>query len=95
VIGERIGTILHEMTQAFLGLYKCIECFTADENACAHGRAWQVVAKAIEEQSLRLLGVEVSLGRLDAVFADRKEQKGRWTIHGLEVCGFIDSEVGE
>jgi hypothetical protein len=62
-------------------------------NGYYHSRAWQVVAKAIEEQSLRLLGVEVDLMRIESMYADRKA-RGEVSVHNLEVCGFIDP-IGE
>jgi hypothetical protein len=85
---ERQGTILHEMLHAFLDQFSCIHCRTYPESK-EHGRAWQLVARAIEEQSLRLLGAEVYLGRLAAFFADRKAgTEYKPSIHDFDVVRF-------
>jgi len=85
---ERIGCILHELLHIFVVQYMCDYC-TRWENRLSHGRAWQRIAKAIEEQSLRLLGVEVDIGRLDAMLADRREwEDTRNSLHDLESWGF-------
>jgi hypothetical protein len=86
---ERLGTILHEMLHAFLNQYICQRCVVYGTNGCDHGRAWQIIAKGIEEQSLRLLGVEVDLGRLDSMWADRRAKRGEVSTHDLEVLMYV------
>ncbi|KAK3114859.1 hypothetical protein LTR53_006396 [Teratosphaeriaceae sp. CCFEE 6253] len=62
-------TILHEMIHCFLGLYSCHgEAAGCGDEVCAsafaeswgfggHGRAWQYVAKHIEAEPPRILGI--------------------------------------
>jgi hypothetical protein len=66
---ERFRTILHELLHGFLMQYACHQCHV--DNHCCHGRAWQRIAKAIEEESLRLLDVEVDFDRLGSLLCDR------------------------
>jgi len=88
IAGERLGTILHEMLHAYLTQHACMECHLGMVNGghSGHGRAWQLVAKAIEEQSLRLLNIEVDLNRLRSL---ERNSKDKTSIHDLEVYGFI------
>ncbi|KAF1937663.1 hypothetical protein EJ02DRAFT_49275 [Clathrospora elynae] len=89
---NRLGTTLHELIHAYLGQFGCEECRTYKENMSDHGRAFQILAKAIEEQSLRLLGLELNLGRLDGMVADMKNGEGRNvpSVHDSEVYGFLE-----
>lgn len=62
---ERLGTILHEMIHGFLFQYACEPCTASADNVKnhgGHGRAWQLIAKAVEDEASRLLGTEVDLG---------------------------------
>ncbi|KAK3110429.1 hypothetical protein LTR53_015286 [Teratosphaeriaceae sp. CCFEE 6253] len=68
-------TILHEMIHCFLGLYSCHgDAAGCGDEVCAsafaeswglggHGRAWQYVAKHIEAELPRILGITGRLGR--------------------------------
>jgi hypothetical protein len=69
----RIGMLLHELIHAFLSELPCTYCPTAPENLGSrkngHGRAWLLLARAIEKEAPRILGLsgETCLGRLDAL----------------------------
>jgi hypothetical protein len=90
---ERLGTIIHELLHGFLEQYACHRCYI--NNYCCHSRAWQRIAKAIEEESVRLLGVEVDLNRLMSMLYDRDNHHKDQTIHDVEACGFLESLGGE
>jgi hypothetical protein len=95
---ERLGTILHELLHAFLDEFSCRRCpsYFEDLGHAGHGRAWQLVAKAIEEQTLRLLGTEVYLGRLAAYTMHRQPANQRApksytpSVHDLVSFGFLE-----
>lgn len=85
---ERMGSVLHEMLYVFLTQYACQHCLTR-ENWASHGRAWQRIAKKIEEQSLGLLGIEADMGRLTSFLVDWEEDDGlRVSLCDVEACGF-------
>ena len=82
--------MLHEMLHVFVIQFACGLCIPW-ENWASHGRAWQRIAKAIGEQSLRLLGVKVDMSRLESFLYDRNKYDGdghRHTLHDLEAWGF-------
>ena len=74
-----LRTLLHEMCHAFLMQYSCcmgISCgsekcrrlYQTNGGVAGHGRAWQYLAKAIEDEAPRLLGWNrVCLGRRDMI----------------------------
>jgi hypothetical protein len=64
-----------------------------DVGSSYHGRAWKLMAKANEEQSMRLLGMNVDLNRLTSWGTDGGTDGG--STHDLEVYGFIDPPVGD
>jgi hypothetical protein len=67
---ERFSTTIHKLPQGFPMHYMCRRCYIDDisgDNTPTHGRAWQRIAKAIDEESMRLLGVEVDLNRLQSM----------------------------
>ena len=84
---ERMGSVLHEMLHVFLDQYACPRCVTR-ENWASHGRAWQRIAKKIEEQSLGLLGIETDIGRLTSFLADWEDDGLRVSLCDVEACGF-------
>lgn len=86
-------TILHEMGHAFLGRYGCLggdgsACETAlcrqvnklSQGRTGHGRAWQYLAKAIEEKLPDVLGFKGRLGRQECMLQE------------LDALGFRPSE---
>jgi hypothetical protein len=85
---------MHEMIYAFLYQYACHECATTKENTSNHGRAFQILAKAIEEQCPRLLGLQFELGRMDGIIADTEDEdetlRNSPSAHDLEMYGFMD-----
>jgi hypothetical protein len=91
-------TPLHELLHAFLDELSYRQCpnYFEDLGHAGHGRAWQLVAKAIEEQSLRLLGTEVYLGRLAAHTmhlqpANQRASKSYTpSVHDLVAFGFLE-----
>jgi len=80
-----LRTLLHEMIHAFLELYACYPAASGCNNdackilslqnrgATGHGRAWQYLAKAIEDASPRLLpGIEIWLGREEVCLKEKR-----------------------
>ena len=58
---QRLGTLLHELTHAFLTEWACDKCGTASSNLSsafngAHGRAWCRIATALDRVGPRVLG---------------------------------------
>lgn len=90
-----VWSILHEVLHAFLTKYGCRQCQTRTpkQGQDNHARAFMLIAKAIEEQSIRLLGVNVDINRLTS-WSLRGGQDGT-SIHDLERYGFIDPLVGD
>lgn len=89
---HRLGNILHELLHAFLTQHQCEICCVTARFRVDHGRQWQRVAKAIEDHSLRLLGMEANLGRCMAVQADRKLPHGRvQSVHDMQDWGFLEN----
>jgi hypothetical protein len=94
----RLGTILHEMVHCYIAQHACKKCEVKRryQNHGEHGCGFQLVAKAIEDQALRLLGLDVDLGRLDSLLDDREESQGRGqegfrdSAHDVEVYGFLE-----
>jgi hypothetical protein len=88
MVEERVGTIIHEMLHCFIKQHACSLCAVSAENICklGHGRAWLRVAKVIEEQSMRLIGVNVDMNIYNSIL---NNDKGKPSVHDLEVAGFI------
>jgi hypothetical protein len=85
-----MGAVLHEILHIFLDQFACRRCIIW-ENWDNHGRAWQRIAKAIEEQSLRLLGIDVNIGRLTALLCDKQKYGAESfcpSLHDLEAWSF-------
>lgn len=95
VAEERLRVILHYMLHAFLTKHGCTQCQTRTSNQGQdiHGRAFMLIAKAIEEKSMRLLSVNVDMNRLTS-WSLSGGQDGT-SIHDLERYGFIDPLAGD
>ncbi|RAR06262.1 hypothetical protein DDE83_007017 [Stemphylium lycopersici] len=86
---NRLGTIVHEMSHAFLKAYSCRSCcmHEACDGATGHGRAWQLLAKKLEEVATVVLGGEVDMGRGPSLLRE-VEISGRLpSCHDLEAYG--------
>lgn len=60
----RLGTLLHECTHAYLNRFACRTCLRYGVNvkhSGGHGRAFQRLAKALENVSESVLGVRLSV----------------------------------
>ncbi|KAF1944694.1 hypothetical protein EJ02DRAFT_432275 [Clathrospora elynae] len=67
LVETRVGTMLHEMLHVLLKQYAyAYEYCAVHVSHAGHGRAWQRIAEAIEEEGLMLLGVDVDLGACQA-----------------------------
>jgi len=88
-----LGTLLHELSHAFLQRYSCFGGVACDQNqlcielwqenhgATSHGRAWQTLTAAIEDAAPQLLdGWKVQLGRPECA------------VQEIEQAGFIPSD---
>jgi hypothetical protein len=90
---DRVSTVVHELIHAFLDSLGCCKCASDHENMSNHGGAFQTLAKAIEEQAPRLIGLQLNLGRLNGMMVDMEEEGEKRnvpSVHDLEVYGFID-----
>jgi hypothetical protein len=58
-----------------------------------HGRGFQLIAKAIEENALVLLGMSIELGRLDGIkidkYMDPPDPLRGPSVHDMEIYGFL------
>lgn len=99
---DHIGTMLHEMIHCFLDDHACQRCATHEKYHGDHSRGFQLIAKAIEEQALRLLEMDVNVGRLDSILGDMdayRKLKDNWglpqgvSVHDMEIYGFLEPKV--
>jgi hypothetical protein len=89
------------MVHCYIAQHACKKCEVKRRylDHGEHGRGFQLVTKAIEDQALRLLGLDVDLGRLDSLLAVREEAQGegqgscRDSAHDMEVYGFLEPLV--
>jgi hypothetical protein len=71
---DRVSTVVHELIHAFLDSLGCCKCASDHENMSNHGGAFQTLAKTIEEQAPRLIGLQLNLGRLNGMMVDMEEE---------------------
>ena len=86
---NRLGTLLHEMCHAFLKAYTCRSCSMHDSciGPLGHGRAWQMLAKKIEQVATVVLGGTVDMGRFPSLLRDCEGSGRLPSVHDLEVFG--------
>lgn len=86
---NRLGTLLHEMCHAFLKAYTCRSCPMHDSciGPLGHGRAWQMLAKKIEQVAAVVLGGTVDMGRFPSLLRDCEGSGRLPSVHDLEVFG--------
>ncbi|KAF2638268.1 hypothetical protein P280DRAFT_79827 [Massarina eburnea CBS 473.64] len=89
---QRLGAIMHDLIRVFLSQHACPDCKWAwkeNVNIRGRGRAWQVMAKGIEEAGPKLLGVrDIGLRRLACLVADVEDEVEKVSRHDLEVYGY-------
>ncbi|EMD86870.1 hypothetical protein COCHEDRAFT_1227903 [Bipolaris maydis C5] len=88
-LNNRLGTIIHEMCHAFLKAYSCRSCsmHEACDGATGHGRAWQLLAKKLEEAACVVLGGEVDMGRGPSLLREIACSGRLPSCHDLEAYG--------
>ncbi|KAG9188201.1 hypothetical protein G6011_02124 [Alternaria panax] len=86
---NRLGTLLHEMCHAFLKAYTCRSCPMHDSciGPLGHGRAWQMLARKIEQVAAVVLGGAVDMGRFPSLLRDCEGSGRLPSVHDLEVFG--------
>ena len=74
----RIGVALHELTHCFLSQHVCQTCrsYVYSCNAYHHGRAFQRIAKALEDAFAKLFGLELYLAAWEGLRTDLLQ--GAW-----------------
>ncbi|CAI6339832.1 unnamed protein product [Periconia digitata] len=91
---QRIGAILHELTRLFLRANSCACCMWASTdnfNQVGRGRAWHIIAKAIEEADHFLLSLDyIDLRRQACLIADVQDNFDRPSLHDIRAYGFAD-----
>jgi hypothetical protein len=96
---DRIGTMLHDLIYCYIGANACQRCDTCRKYHGDHGRGFQLIAKAMEEQAFRLLGMYVDARRLDSILNDMDAYRGSdddWgeplgvSVHDMECYGFLE-----
>lgn len=92
---EQFGTLLHELIHCFLTQLTCRDCEVyRGYRGGGHGRGFQLIAEAIEENALALFGVGADIGRLNSILADiegppPEELRGP-SVHDMQIHGFLD-----
>lgn len=105
---EYLGTLLHEMGHAFLGLWGCDnwDCKTiVEREGMGHGWAWQNIAFAVEGacRDVGFLGLRLDLGRvqhlakecLDSDVEVPWSRAGEWGMEAEEVRREMEEQEGE
>lgn len=95
-MSKLLNTLLHEMCHAYLGLYSChagsscpsMTCsavpFKQNHGSTQHGRAWQWLAKVIEDRAPLLLeGFAPQLGRYQRILVEI--EKGGFRSSSCEI----------
>jgi hypothetical protein len=92
---QRLGVLLHEMIHGYLESFGCKDCTTAAENmgtaTGGHGRAWHLLATAIEKAAPNLLEIDdgaTDLGRLQEMQGYYSQETAP-SIHDVERYGFL------
>ncbi|KAK4543281.1 hypothetical protein LTR36_005640 [Oleoguttula mirabilis] len=88
-----ISNLLHEMCHAYILIYACFgECerpqckkphptYIQKIGAKGHGRAWQMLAAAVEARANKVLGIRVDLERVTAAWTEY-QKSGVWPSNG-------------
>ena len=97
--GEKglLGTLLHEMIHAYLKKYRCRHQRCLDPRVCrqlarsntgilGHGRAFQWLATAIEEDVCGNLDVPISIGMARSVKVETEAGGAHPSLHDLKMC---------
>ncbi|KAH7357565.1 hypothetical protein BKA66DRAFT_445598 [Pyrenochaeta sp. MPI-SDFR-AT-0127] len=89
---NRVGTLLHEMCHAFLKAYTCRACPMQERcvGARGHGRAWQILAKKVEQVVSGIMGGYVDMGRFPSLLHDMEGHGRVPSNHDLEAYGMDD-----
>ncbi|USP79285.1 hypothetical protein yc1106_06559 [Curvularia clavata] len=92
---NRLGTMIHEMCHAFLKAYSCRSCamHEACDGATGHGRAWQLLAKKLEEAACVVFGGDVDLGRGPSLLREVALSGRLPSCHDVDVYGFNAAPV--
>jgi hypothetical protein len=91
---QRIGTLLHELIHCFFTQHACEDCKVYKlYRGEGHGWGFQLIAKAMEDNALILLGTSIELGRLDGMRCDKNKDptdplRGP-SVHDMEIYGFL------
>lgn len=90
---NRLGTMIHEMCHAFLKAYSCRSCsmHQACDGATGHGRAWQLLAKKLEEAACVVLGSRADLGRGPSLLREVACSGRLPSCHDLETYGLNET----
>ncbi|KAF2182502.1 hypothetical protein K469DRAFT_223309 [Zopfia rhizophila CBS 207.26] len=86
---ERLGTLLHELVHTFLCHFPCTSGRTYEVHAdYDHGRALQLIVRAIGNVTPQLHSQHVDLGRLTSLCYDLENRRELPSNHDLELYGF-------
>ncbi|KAL5116708.1 hypothetical protein ACEQ8H_005457 [Pleosporales sp. CAS-2024a] len=87
---NRLGTLLHELSHAFLKAYTCRSCPSHDLSigARGHGRAWQLLAAKLEQVATRILDGFVDFGRYPSMLHELQASGKLPSAHDLDVLNF-------
>ncbi|KAF2006575.1 hypothetical protein P154DRAFT_529616 [Amniculicola lignicola CBS 123094] len=85
---QRLGTMIHELTHALIEQFACSDCGTYKENAASHGRAWQLLSRAIEKVASKLLLSEIGSRRFKGLMGDIELGFRVPSAHDVEIHDF-------
>ncbi len=89
---QRFSTLVHELIHAMLERVCCRGCVASKDNLAPHGRAFQRLAEAVEEECLRLMGLKLDLARMNGVWSDMVDDINGAnfpSLHDLKAYGFV------
>lgn len=95
---QRLGTLLHEAIHALLQQYACRSCPAYDINVCnagGHGRAFMIVATALEGACERLLGHKIDIGVCWSWRANWRYMRHLPSIHDLRMGKLVEEDIIE
>jgi hypothetical protein len=81
---DRLGILLHEVVHAYLSQFACGQCPTDDvnlSNAAGHGRAFQLMASALEQVSQAMFGMQINASSVSDYIANWHDVRHLPSMH--------------
>jgi hypothetical protein len=87
---ETLCTLIHEAVHVYIEHWACCHCesYAKNNGGDGHGRAWQLLAKKIEESISELLDLPIHLDRSDSLINHLRDGQNPPSRHDLSTYGF-------